>query len=141
MNWLKSSLDKKSYIRKKDGEYCVYSEKGRSFGCYPSRKKAEERLRQIEMFKHMKSALKGWVGIKEFDYEDPKTGKIYKIVAKGSGYDIPASWVDPAEFSVEDVEVLEYYIDDEIVDEKDFPKNILDKLIKEAYEEVDWEEI
>jgi len=39
----------------KDRPYCVYSEKtGRKFGCYKSRKDAEKRLAQIEMFKHMK---------------------------------------------------------------------------------------
>ena len=46
-------------VIRKDGPkskpYCVYSEKtGRKFGCYPSRKQAEERLAQLEKFKHMK---------------------------------------------------------------------------------------
>lgn len=39
----------------KSKPYCVYSEKtGRKFGCYPTRKQAEERLTQIKMFKHIK---------------------------------------------------------------------------------------
>jgi len=42
-------------IRKKGNKFCVYSEKtGRNFGCYPTRKQAEKRLAQIEMFKHIK---------------------------------------------------------------------------------------
>jgi len=44
-----------SYIRKmpEQDRWCVYTEKGRSMGCYPSRAKAEKRLQQVEMFKHM----------------------------------------------------------------------------------------
>lgn len=38
-------------IRQEGDEYCVYSEDGsRSFGCYPSRIQAEERLQQIHYF-------------------------------------------------------------------------------------------
>lgn len=43
-------------IKVKQG-YRVISEKtGRSFGTYPTREQAEKRLRQIEMFKHMKKS-------------------------------------------------------------------------------------
>lgn len=39
-------------IREESGEYCVYSEDGaRSFGCYPTMEQAEERLRQIHVFR------------------------------------------------------------------------------------------
>jgi hypothetical protein len=39
-------------IREEGGEYCVYSEDGnRSFGCYPSLEDAENRLRQIHVFR------------------------------------------------------------------------------------------
>lgn len=46
-------------VIRKDGPkskpYCVYSEKtGRKFGCYKTRKQAEKRLAQIEMFRHIK---------------------------------------------------------------------------------------
>jgi hypothetical protein len=34
-------------------KYCVYTEKGRSMGCFPTREKAKTRLKQIEQFKHM----------------------------------------------------------------------------------------
>ena len=38
-------------IRQEGDKYCVYSEDGsRSFGCYPSRAQAEERLQQIHYF-------------------------------------------------------------------------------------------
>jgi hypothetical protein len=43
-------------IRKlKDGSYRVLSEKGRNMGTYKTKGEAKERLKNIEMFKHMKS--------------------------------------------------------------------------------------
>ena len=42
-------------IKKVDGKYVVLSEKtGRSFGTYRTLVEAKKRLRQIEMFKHLK---------------------------------------------------------------------------------------
>lgn len=42
-------------IKKIKGEYVVMSERtGRVFGRYRTKEEAEHRLRQIEMFKHMK---------------------------------------------------------------------------------------
>lgn len=39
-------------IRHEGSKWCVYSERtGRPFGCYPTKEEAEERLRQMEMFK------------------------------------------------------------------------------------------
>jgi hypothetical protein len=43
------------YIRKKGSEWCVFSESGKPMGCYPSIKQAQDRLKEIDMFKHMKS--------------------------------------------------------------------------------------
>jgi hypothetical protein len=37
-------------IRQEDGQFCVYSETGRAFGCYESQDQALERLAQIEQF-------------------------------------------------------------------------------------------
>ena len=37
-------------IQQKDGQFCVYSETGRSFGCYTEMEAAEARLAQIERF-------------------------------------------------------------------------------------------
>ena len=37
-------------IREEDGQFCVYSETGRAFGCYKSEAQAQERLEQIERF-------------------------------------------------------------------------------------------
>ena len=46
-------------IVEQDGKYCVVTEKtGRKIGCYPSKEKAEKRLQQVEMFKHMKKDKK-----------------------------------------------------------------------------------
>ena len=41
-------------IRKVQGGYRVLSESGRNMGTYRTRAEAEKRLRQIEMFKHLK---------------------------------------------------------------------------------------
>jgi hypothetical protein len=46
-------------IRQEGDEYCVYSEDGsRSFGCYPSRDQAEERLREIHYFDTEKEVIR-----------------------------------------------------------------------------------
>jgi len=50
----KEASIKEAKIVERGNEFCVIAESGRSMGCYPSRKKAEERLQQVEMFKHMK---------------------------------------------------------------------------------------
>jgi hypothetical protein len=43
----------RAVIRKRGNKWCVFSKTGRNLGCYPTRKQAEERLTQIEKFKHM----------------------------------------------------------------------------------------
>ena len=48
-------LKEVAYIKKVGSEWCVFGESGRKMGCYSSRKQAEDRLAQVEMFKHMKS--------------------------------------------------------------------------------------
>lgn len=37
-------------VRQEDGQFCVYSESGRSFGCYGTEEQADARLAQIESF-------------------------------------------------------------------------------------------
>ena len=37
-------------VRQQDGQFCVYSESGRSFGCYATQEQADARLAQIESF-------------------------------------------------------------------------------------------
>jgi hypothetical protein len=44
-----------AYIKKVGKQWCVFGEGGRRMGCYSSRPAAEKRLKQIEMFKHMKN--------------------------------------------------------------------------------------
>lgn len=55
------SIGRTSVIRKnKKGEYCVKSESNPDWsgGCYSTKEEAEERLKQVEMFKHMKKGRK-----------------------------------------------------------------------------------
>lgn len=50
---------KLSFIKKlPNGDYRVLSEQGRNLGTYPSRDEAIKRLKQVEMFKHMKRKKK-----------------------------------------------------------------------------------
>lgn len=45
-------------IKKVGNEWCVFSADGsKRLGCYPTRKEAENRLAQVEMFRHMKSGV------------------------------------------------------------------------------------
>jgi len=52
-----ADLFKSKATIRKDGTaskpYCVYSMSGKNMGCYKTRKGAEKRLAQIEMFKHI----------------------------------------------------------------------------------------
>jgi len=41
-------------IRKKGSKYCLISGSGRNLGCYPSRKGAQKREKQVNFFKHKK---------------------------------------------------------------------------------------
>jgi len=54
---IKEVTEVASYIKKSPGksQWCVYSEKGKRMGCYPSQAQARKRLRQIEYFKHTKA--------------------------------------------------------------------------------------
>lgn len=50
--WKSFFLTRLAYIRKQpNGQYCVFSEKGKRMGCYGSKEKAQHRLQQIEYFK------------------------------------------------------------------------------------------
>jgi hypothetical protein len=49
-------LREDAYIRKVGKEWCIFSEDGDNLGCKGSKKEAEDRLAEIEMFKHMKSS-------------------------------------------------------------------------------------
>ena len=68
----KAAFLKVSYIKKlPNGKYRVLSEKGKNLGTYTSRKDAEKRLRQVEMFKHLKKKASKKIDlrdIEEFSY-------------------------------------------------------------------------
>lgn len=53
---IKLAFGRTSYIKKEKGKYCVKSEKNPDWSgeCYDTKSEAEERLKNVEMFKHMK---------------------------------------------------------------------------------------
>ena len=65
-----------SKIVKKDNKYQVQSEKGKNLGTYDTKEQAEKRLKQVEMFKHMKS--------KELTMED--VNKMYENAIHKDGF-------------------------------------------------------
>ena len=68
----KLASDYASYIKEEDGKYCVKSKSNQDWsgGCYESKGAAEERLKQVEMFKHM--AMNACV----LDEHVPTTGEL-----------------------------------------------------------------
>lgn len=50
----KEDINKESKVVKQDGKYQAQSEKGKNFGTYDTKQEAEDRVKQMEMFKHMK---------------------------------------------------------------------------------------
>ena len=68
----KAAFLKVSYIRKlPNGNYRVFSEKGKNLGTYNTIKAAKKRLKQIEMFKHLKKKASKEIDlrdIEEFSY-------------------------------------------------------------------------
>ena len=61
----KEDIDKKSKVVKQDGKYQAQSEKGKNFGTYDTKEEAKERVKQMEMFKHMdkKSDASNLIGV------------------------------------------------------------------------------
>lgn len=49
----KNGLKKESKVVKKDDKYQVQSEKGKNLGTYDTKEEAKDRLKEVEMFKHM----------------------------------------------------------------------------------------
>jgi len=50
---LEDALEKTSaVVRKQGNRWCVFSKTGKNLGCYPTKQEAQERLRQVEFFKH-----------------------------------------------------------------------------------------
>lgn len=41
-------------IRKQGNQWCIFSKSGKKLGCYPTEKKAQKRLREIEFFSKQK---------------------------------------------------------------------------------------
>jgi hypothetical protein len=39
-------------IRKQGSQWCIFSKKGKKLQCFPTKKQAQDRLRQIEFFKN-----------------------------------------------------------------------------------------
>ena len=79
-----------SKIVKKDNKYQVQSEKGKNLGTYDTKSEAEKRLKQVEMFKHMKkkSSLLTYTDLYK-DFITKLTNNEFEWdIEKVSGYDI-----------------------------------------------------
>lgn len=54
------AMDSVNAVIRKNGPkskpYCIYSKTGKNLGCYPTRKQAEDRLKEIETFKALDKA-------------------------------------------------------------------------------------
>lgn len=62
------SLSIGDVIKEENGGYIIYSEKGKKLSkVYKNKKDAEERLKEIEMFKHMKDEHYGELPLKQFE--------------------------------------------------------------------------
>lgn len=62
------SLSIGDVIKEENGGYVIYSEKGKKLSkIYKNKKDAEERLKEIEMFKHMKDEHYGELPLKQFE--------------------------------------------------------------------------
>lgn len=87
-----------SKIVKKDNKYQVQSEKGKNLGTYDTKSEAEKRLKQVEMFKHMKKSKQ--LNMNELD-------KLVKEKEKQDYLDI-VKFVQDNGFPTDD-ELLSYY--------------------------------
>ena len=70
-------------VRVQDGQYCVFSETGRSFGCYAQRDAAQERLAQIESFSEgliAKATLEELVDRHDAAHRLPRVTEAVKVI-------------------------------------------------------------
>ena len=95
--------DTKKIIREEEGEYCVYSEDGsRAFGCYPTMREAEERLRQIHYFETEKEVIREGTFVSWNSSGGRARGRVEHVMYEGvlgvpdSDFSINAEPDDPA---------------------------------------------
>lgn len=97
-------------IKEENGGYVIYSEKGKKLSkVYKNKKDAEERLKEIEMFKHMKDEHYGELPLKQFEKvanvplwnsleENTVTKKVDKLLEFGWNF-----YKDYLSFALEDM--------------------------------------
>lgn len=68
-------IDKESKVVKQDGKYQAQSEDGKNFGTYDTKQEDEDRVKQMEMFKHMNKKASDDQELKQFDMEQEKDGQ------------------------------------------------------------------
>lgn len=49
---------KEARVVQKGSQWCVESESGKNLGCYPTKGEADDRLSEVEYFKHKESAMR-----------------------------------------------------------------------------------
>lgn len=93
-------------IREENGQFCVYSESGRSFGCYTDPVMAQERLSQIEQFsaslmtKSVQEIVETHNATHRMEKIDDATKTIHDLLE--DHLEVICGLAQPYEFSIED---------------------------------------
>ena len=74
---LVNDIDKESKVVKKDDKYQAQSEKGKNFGTYDTKEEAENRVKQMEMFKHMDKDASKEIPMFVVDASEVENVKVY----------------------------------------------------------------
>lgn len=72
-----NDIDKESKVVKKDDKYQAQSEKGKNFGTYDTKEEAENRVKQMEMFKHMDKDASKEIPMFVVDASEVENVKVY----------------------------------------------------------------
>lgn len=106
-------IDKESKVVKKDNEYQVQSEKGKNLGTYDTKEEAKDRLKEVEMFKHMDKKADTEVQEPSVSQETIQKYKEHGFVEKGSpeyeefynaGFTLKQSLIDKNHYYVIEIE-------------------------------------
>lgn len=94
-----NDIDKESKVVKKDDKYQAQSEKGKNFGTYDTKEEAENRVKQMEMFKHMDKDSSKEIPMFVVDASEVENIKVYaddKLIGTcktvSAAFEVKADW-------------------------------------------------